>query len=349
MLTFLQYLPFFFFIDDYSTPKVTDDLQKNLNRLLMQRTSSCFFKIATESPVSYVPSDIDGKKYVEGREFELLNLGIEYIHAPQKAKLQFLEDIFDKRFSAIDDYPVKNLKSLLGDNAQNQYKNMNEMAFYIRDKRKSPILGGKDILSDLCSGDIHYIISLVSNMVKNAGDREGLIALGDKPINYFHQNKAIREEAGNFLKNLVRLPGGERLGAIVNAFGDVAHQYLLHRNSKNKDRNPPHQASRIEPFEQLNLTPDAKQVYDDLLRYSVFIEDIRGKSRRGDIVPRLYLRRFLVPYFNLTFSTRDSVQVELDELELLLLQPREFRKRMLKKKHDELQVDLNINGEVTDE
>jgi hypothetical protein len=75
------------------------------------------------------------------------------------------------------------------------------------------------------------------------------------------------------------------------------------------------------------LSGEAQKLYDELLRYSVFIEDYRGKSRRGKVVPRLFLRRFLVPQFNLTFSTRDSVEVEPQEFELFLIQPQEFETR----------------------
>jgi len=343
-LSFLNNRPFFFFIDDYSMPKISEDLQKNLNRLLMQRTASSFFKIATESSVSYARNDIDGKNYVEGREFALLNLGIEYIHADKTTKLKFIEDIFERRFNIIPDYPVKNLGALLG---ESDCKTHNEIAVDIRNKRK-PSLGGKDVLCDLCSGDIHYIINLVGNIVQSVGGRDGLSQISDKSIAFPKQNKAIREEAGNFLKNLVRLPGGENLVQIVSAFGAVAHYYLLHRNSKNDTNRPPHQASRIEPLEQLKLSSEAKRIYDDLLRYSVFIEDLRGKSRRGDVVPRLYLRRFLIPHFNLTFSTRDSIQVEPTELEVLLTAPQEFEKRMTKKNFDS-QTDLNLNGDKDDE
>lgn len=228
MLPFLNDRPFFFFIDDYSLPKISEDLQKNLNRLLMQRTSTCFFKIATESPVSYVRNDIDGKNYVEGREFDLLNLGNEYIHANKKVKLQFIDDIFMRRFNAIDDYPVKNLDMLLGNSS---LESQNEIAFHIRNKGKY-VLGGKDVLCDLCSGDIHYIINLVNNMVQSVGGKDGLIKEENRPLNISIQNKAIRDEAGNFLKNLVRLPGGERLALIVSSFGKVAHHYLLKNNSK---------------------------------------------------------------------------------------------------------------------
>jgi hypothetical protein len=72
---------------------------------------------------------------------------------------------------------------------------------------------------------------------------------------------------------------------------------------------------------------EAKRLYEELLRYSVFIEDYRGKSRRGDVVPRLFLRRFLIPHFNLTFSTRDSIQLEPADFQELLLDPARFGER----------------------
>jgi hypothetical protein len=69
-------------------------------------------------------------------------------------------------------------------------------------------------------------------------------------------------------------------------------------------------------------------VVAELLRYSVFIEDVRGKSRRGKVVPRLYLRRFLIPHFNLTFSMRDPLELEPTDVEQLLLAPARFEDRM---------------------
>ena len=127
--SFLNDRPFFFFIDDYSSPKITIELQQNLNRLLMQRTSSCFFKLSTESPVSYARNDIDTKAYVEGREFTLINLGLVYIHAAIEEKLQFIEDVFNRRLKAIDNYPVSDLEALLGSYSE---LNFNEDARLIR-------------------------------------------------------------------------------------------------------------------------------------------------------------------------------------------------------------------------
>jgi len=343
--TLLRDCPFYFFIDDYSSPKVTKELQENLNRIFMQRTSGCFFKLSTESPVSFAKSDLDDKIYVEGREFNLLNLGLIYLRASTPEKLQFIEDVFRRRLSAPHGFPVNNLDMLIGTNPG---FNNNEEARLIRQNRKSEHWG-KETLTTLCSGDVHYLIGLVRDMVSVSGGINAISIQQDGPrVPPAAQNKAIRETAGNFLKNLRSIPRhGERLVEVVSAFGNVAHSYLKYRNSTNEGGQPPHQASRIEPYEPLNLSDEAKSVYDELLRYSVFIEDVRGKSRRGKVVPRLYLRRFLIPHFNLTFSSRDSVELEPQEFEEFLLAPSEFeRKYRLKEAGHSDAPRLNFEAET---
>ena len=320
--SFLKERPFYFFIDDYSSPKVTKALQENLNRVFMQRTPICFFKLSTESPVSFSKGDIDEKIYVENREFVMHNLGLVYLHAEVQPKLDFIEDVFRRRLAApVKGYPVKELEELLGSNPTH---NFNEAARQLRDRKKLE-LWGKETLCHLCSGDIHYLISLVREMVILAGGPEELAKATTPRVQPREQNRAIREAAGSFLKNLRSIPKhGDQLVAIVTAFGNVAHSYLKFRNSRNEEGDPPHQASRIEPYEPFGLSDEAQRLYDELLRYSVFIEDFRGKSRRGKVVPRLYLRRFLIPHFNLTFSMRDSVELEPTEFEAFLLNPTKF-------------------------
>lgn len=335
---FLHDNPFYFFIDDYSMPKITEDLQRNLNRLLMQRTSCAFFKLSTESPVSYAISDIDKKAYVEGREFSLLNLGLEYlVRDRSKEKIQFIEDIFRRRFGAIPGYPVKTIDELIGSYQPPKY---NVTGLAIRDGDK-PDMWGKKILCELCSGDIFYIIRLVGRMVSKGGNLAGIEKSKQSPlISRDTQKGAIRDEAGYFLNNLRGIEGGEKLVEIVTAFGRVAHSYLKFKNSKNEENNPPWLASRIEPYEKLNLKPEAQKVYEELLRYSLFIEDPRGKSRRGKVVPRLHLRRALLPHFNLTFSKRDSIELENWEIEKLLLEPTKFEKyKTVREKEEDDQVD----------
>ena len=256
----------------------------------------------------------------------MLNLGLVYLHADTQPKLEFIEDVFRRRLSApAKGYPVKELGELLG---ASPLENFNDDARQLRDGKK-PELWGKETLCRLCSGDIHYLISLVRDMVMHTGGPDELAKSTTTPrVSPRFQNKAIREAAGGFLKNLRSIPRhGDQLVAIVTAFGNVAHSFLKFRNSRNETGNPAHQANRIEPYEPFTLCEPAQRIYDELLRYSVFIEDFRGKSRRGKVVPRLYLRRFLIPHFNLTFSTRDSVELEPSEFEQFLLEPSKFEDR----------------------
>jgi hypothetical protein len=126
--------PIFFLVDDYSAPKVSVALQQNLNRLLMQRSASCFFKLATESPASYESNDIDGKAYVEGREFKLVNLGMDFINASAGDKLRFVDDVFNKRLSYAETFPIKTLDALIGDDPAST--NSNAVARRLRKKEK---------------------------------------------------------------------------------------------------------------------------------------------------------------------------------------------------------------------
>lgn len=329
--SFLSNRPFYFFIDDYSAPKITKELQKILNCLFMQRHASCFFKLSTESPVSYACEDIDGKNYVEGREFEYVNLGVTYLQEDDNRTLMFIDDVFLRRFKHFDGYPVKDLDSLIG----NERINNNQMARDIRDKGKVELYG-KETLRNLCSGDIHYIITLVAHMVDAVGGQAGLNEISTTPkITPKKQNEVIRNEAGSFLNSLKATRDGDKLVKIVTAFANVANFYLKSKVSKNEESSPPWQASRIEPLEELNWSDNAQVLYNNLLRYSVFLLDTRGKSRRGIVGPRLYLRRCLIPLFNLTFSKRDSVSLNTKQLEKLLLQPDDFEKEMKSIKSDD--------------
>ena len=208
------------------------------------------------------------------------------------------------------------------------------------------IFPGCDTVAAMCSGDIHYIIRLVSRMVEDYGGTANLLASTDEPkIPMRVQNRSIRAAAGEFVESIRTLPDrGPHLADIITAFGSVARSYLLHMESTNEGTPTPHQASRIEPYEPLTLSLEADANLLELLRYSVFIEDPRGKSRRGKIVPRYYLRRYLIPHFQLTFSRRDSLELENEQIDLLLRRPMEFERAMRLRSSTagrRRQVDLN--------
>ena len=191
------------------------------------------------------------------------------------------------------------------------------------------------------------MIRLVERMVEESRGVEGLRQAAAVPkIGSKQQHDVIRAAAGDFLAAVRMLPElGPRLADVIAAFGSVARSMLMHRTSKNRGGMPPHQASRIEPYESLSLSGEAQTVLKALLRYSIFLEDPRGKSRRGQIVSRLYLRRYLIPQFNLTFSQRDSVELENVELEALLTDPKQFeRDKRLRTDQDDRTASLFAEG-----
>lgn len=332
--------PFFFFIDDYSSPRITFALQQSLNRLLMGRWENCFFKLSTESPVSFTHSDCDGKQFVESREFDLINLGEVFLYQSSPDERQrFIDDIFNRRFRAVDSFPARDLIELLGDPV---LPTGSEMADSFRNGKKV-ILSGRKLLGYLCSGDVFYLLSLVGRMVRTSGGVEGLLGKAEFPmVDATSQYKAVRAEAGAFIESLRSIEGGDHLVKIITAFGNVANYLLKKKNSKNESGSPAWQASRIEPYEPLNLTPDEREVYESLLRYSVFVEDHRGKSRRGKVVPRLSLRRSLLPHLKLTFNKRDAVSLGPEDVRQLLNDPDAFE--VEQKRKIDLGIDMDFTG-----
>jgi hypothetical protein len=161
------------------------------------------------------------------------------------------------------------------------------------------------------------------------------------------QNDAIKEAGQKLLSKIEAVPDtGRELARIAQSFGSVANYYLKHRNSKNLKNYPPMQAFRIEVRETPEFKVDERQSklgepacdvkkaerhYQDLLKYGVFIRDVRGKSIRGEVTPRLYLRRLLIPTFLLTPSKRDSISLEKDEFILFLTDPKRFDRYMKQK------------------
>ena len=259
-----------------------------------------------------------------------MNLGLRYLTDASKKRQEFIEDLFSRRFREVENYPVLNLRDLLGNDSGNKDAIARSLIEDNKSGKERPYFAGCETISAMCSGDIHYIIRLVRKMVEDYGGKTKLATSNSTPRIPVHtQNASIRSAAGEFVESIRTLPGrGPHLADIITAFGNVARSYLLHKRSRNQSSVPPHQASRIEPYDELRLSEEASEILHELLRYSVFIEDPRGKSRRGKAVPRYYLRRYLIPHFLLTFSRRDSMQLEGYQLEKMLRFPMEFEKSM---------------------
>jgi predicted Ser/Thr protein kinase len=321
-------VPIYFFLDDYSHPKVSEGVQATLNDIIFNRHAESFFKVSTESITTFYPRDLSGKLLQESREYDVVDLGTCFMDAEQERLMKFLGEVLNNRLENAEKVPPdhKPIEEILGD-TEFSY---NELARRLQRGDHQVQYKGWPLVCSLCSGDIANILHVVRDVFTEAEYAFDSI----NAIESGFQDKAIRVSAADFLNTIESAPrNGPILRRIAEAFGHVARHYLKTRSSKNEDQIFPFQAIRLELLEYPRFEPDSLEleIYEDLIKYAVFVRDLRGKSQRGDVVPRLYLRRLLIPTFLLTPNKRDSVRVEPKDFFLLLTKPDEFEEKMKKK------------------
>ena len=345
---------FYLFLDDYSTPMVTEATQLILNPIVFRRCPLAFFKVSTESVESFNRTGFNGKVLEEGADYKLIELGMETLKRKDEEVEEIIASIFSKRIERNAFFKGKSLtlERILG---KTDFSFV-EMANKIKENDKKTIYYGFEVFCRSWSSDIRELIKLFADMV----DKEGDASLKEKSNNNYEDEKYIiskenqdhvfREAGGRFLHLLsvatnpsrtnitpdidvnINSTYGEHLYDIVSSFQEIAYHDLKTKLSKNKEFCPPKQARKIEMVTANGkLSETAKDYLDGLIRYGVFIQDYRGKSVRGTVATRLYLRSLLIPYARLTFSKRDSISLSWEDLEELLLHPREFSKKYIKK------------------
>lgn len=222
---------------------------------------------------------------------------------------------------------------------------------------------GADVFCGLWSGDTRTMIQLVQELIDTTASKQSaaLSATAAKlqvPLNPDVQDSVFRGRGSEWLNSHTRsqptnpsaVEGGlksiretdsnynwtggsygHHLKAVVEAFAATASALLrgpIYRIKEGEStREVPRMAFRLEIVDEFRVDGLAREVYRDLIRYGLFLRDLRGKSVRGEMVPRLYLRRLLLPYCTLALSKRDSVPVECRDFIELLLYPDRFKRR----------------------
>jgi len=196
------------------------------------------------------------------------------------------------------------------------------------------------------TSDVREMINMFAEMVL----LEENLNKSDFSISPKIQDKVYKDSCGQFIsllgaainpsedalvKESVHIYG-KHLSEIVEAFHQIASFELKNKQSKNLDKNTIKKARRIE-ITNLDkiLEKEAIDYYNGLVRYGIFIQDYRGKSVRGKVAPRLYLRSRLIPFYRLTFSKRDSITMSCDDLEKWLLDPKKFVEYYMKRNNYE--------------
>ena len=161
--------PIYFFIDDYSHPKIPNNLQKSLNLIIFQRNAECFFKVSTESITSICPEDASGKILELSREYDVIDLGSYFLNADPPVKMEFMTAIVNNRLNLCPAIDYKEIQHILGSNNISDI----ELALRLRKLRKSGLNGkgkkrikyhGIEVFVDLCSGEIGLMLRMLKEM-----------------------------------------------------------------------------------------------------------------------------------------------------------------------------------------
>lgn len=217
---------------------------------------------------------------------------------------------------------------------------------------------GENVFSDLWSGDTRTMIQLITDVVGQASEATQGTATTNQislPVKPEVQDRVFRNRGGEWLNSHTRneptdpkrmqeelarlhqlkpdykLCGvyGDHLKAVVEAFVAAAKELLLGPTYTIREgatpREVPRMAFRVEIIDEFRIDGLAREIYRDLVRYGLFMRDSRGKSVRGTFVPRLYLRRLLLPFCALALSKRDSVPLTCEAFTQLLLEPDAFK------------------------
>ncbi len=232
---------------------------------------------------------------------------------------------------------------------------------------------GENVFASLWSGDTRTMIQLVGDLIDQTTESHAQSTAPIStsfPIEPAIQDRIFRNRGGEWLNSQARneptnpakvkadlamitasqptfsLCGqyGEHLKIIVEAFVSAATRLLVGPmytiTEGGSRREVPRMAFRIEIVDEFRLDGLAQEIYRDLIRYGIFMRDSRGKSVRGAFVPRLYLRRLLIPYCTLALSKRDSVSLSCARFTQLLLDPDGFRESFAARRLQDSQLSM---------
>lgn len=339
--------PFYFFLDDYSTPLVTESTQRILNAVVFRRCAKVIFKVATESVESIELEGLHGKVLEQEDDFLLVDTGTETLQRSKGANRETILNILQPRIDRDRRFAERGLtvERILGKTPYRNTDLARQLRANRKDKRTRVLYHGAQVFCDLWSSNTREMITLFADLVGAIPEADDTPL--DTPLVLPEDQDRLIRNAGSRLRDLIvsatdptrRLyqvthgdrSYGEHLQKIADAFHEIADHNLQTKDSKNGPNNPPKQARRIEITDVSHDLPgDLLPFYRGMIRYGLFIRDWRGKSARGKAVPRLVLRGILIPYYTLTFSRRDSITLEWDQFCAFLRDPKEFTANYIK-------------------
>lgn len=326
-----------FLLDDYTSHRLSPEIQSILNTVLWQRDESHVFKVSSE-PYGFISDHADNVRIDVNREYTLIDAGELSIPAEREGERRnFISNLLDKRLEAAE--YAGNTASLIG---SSEFKHDNELAEAIRSTKGSragqrSFYYGIHVLSNAWSGDVSTILHMVREMFARAD----VDSQTSKLIPDHVQHKAITKVSTALRERVSAYhPFGAEMSGILFSYGELAKKLLVEAPARtNKNGEPVVQRRyRIEmslPF-GVDLDNELRKLTNgetlvalkrELVRRAIFIElpPSRGKESASTQTIRWQLRSSLLPSFGTSLIRKDYIDVKhIDDFAELLTNPTIF-------------------------
>lgn len=324
-----------FLLDDYTSHRLSPEIQRILNTVIWQRDPSFIFKVSSE-PHGFDAGHLDNARIDPNREFTQVDAGELSIASENSAdRRSFISQLLDKRLEAAG-YAGRT-STLIGNSA---YKNDKDLAEAIRANKAGQkyFYYGIHVIADAWSGDVATVLHMLREMFARAGvlpQTTTLIQPKDQHQSVVQVSKALIERIRGYH------PYGPQMSLILSNLGQLARRLLIDapdRASKRSGEPVIHRKYRLElslpPGRELDAMlrelPDGEtlvQLKQELIRRAILIElrPSRGKEGEGRPTCRWQIRASLLPHFGTSLTRRGYIDIKrVEDFADLLLHPSRF-------------------------
>lgn len=316
-----------FLIDDFSTHRLPEFVQREINQVIWERRSSHVFKLSSEK-YGAVLLDSVGATVEIGREMVEIDCGKEYVALDDTDQLsrsrRFAVELLNNRLQATSYKGTA--ETLIGDSEWTE-GSLGEALATKKIGRSNDQYHGIQCIADLCSGDVSTLLLVYRRVFESSAVDSESVDLIPKT----KQHSAIVSASRELLEAIRHhYPDGQEMHNVVSSFGNLVRNILQEGKWQKKGENyTPPQCPRIEldrqessVAETLNL--EQKRLAEELIRRAVFIEMEPGLSRHRNLTTlRWQLRRIYLPAFGAALAKNNAVKQNINWLKYFLTSPSE--------------------------
>ena len=188
--------PFYFYLDDYTIPLISQQIQATLNPIIFKRRPNVIFKVSTEATNSFLRR-ANQKPLEINHDFDFVDLASETLSVSEDVKEQLLSGILSRRLQRIDQFKNSSyaLPQILGDS---EWKSYTDLARRMRNTKLSaadPIYHGYRAFVGMWSSDIRSMIQIFNELLRSSLQNN----LYRIPIEKTIQHRRFSESGGEFL------------------------------------------------------------------------------------------------------------------------------------------------------